>query len=113
MRTPDIYGYFTINFNPYQTLNIALTGTYTGSMLVGHALDHPVAVNTPSFFTTDFKISYDFKILQRNVLQLNIGIQNITDSYQKDFDKGWERDSGYIYGPVAPRSIYAGIKLKF
>ena len=31
----------------------------------------------------------------------------------KDFDKGASRDSGYIYGPGAPRSYFAGVKLSF
>ena len=46
-------------------------------------------------------------------LQLNAGVQNIFNSYQKDFDKGASRDSGYIYGPGAPRSYFAGVKLSF
>ncbi|MCD7942603.1 MAG: TonB-dependent receptor, partial [Bacteroides intestinalis] len=46
-------------------------------------------------------------------LQFNVGVQNIFNSYQKDFDKGATRDSGYIYGPGAPRSYFAGVKLSF
>jgi outer membrane receptor for ferrienterochelin and colicins len=36
---------------------------------------------------------------------------NIFNSFQKDFDTGADRDSGYIYGPMMPRSIYLGVKL--
>ncbi|WP_455110567.1 TonB-dependent receptor [Porphyromonas sp.] len=38
MRTPSTYGYFTIGINPIKPLNIALTGTFTGSMYVPHAV---------------------------------------------------------------------------
>lgn len=38
LRTPSVYGYFTIGLNPIRGLNIAFTGTYTGSMYVPHAI---------------------------------------------------------------------------
>lgn len=38
MRTPSVYGYFTIGLNPIKPLNIALTGTYTGRMWAPHAV---------------------------------------------------------------------------
>lgn len=38
MRTPSVYGYFTIGLNPIKPLNIALTGTYTGRMWTPHAV---------------------------------------------------------------------------
>ena len=37
-RTPSTYGYFTIGINPVCPLNIALTGTFTGSMYVPHVV---------------------------------------------------------------------------
>lgn len=36
---------------------------------------------------------------------------NIFNSYQKDFDQGPDRDSGYIYGPALPRSVTVGVKV--
>lgn len=50
------------------------------------------------------------KIGQGYTIQFNIGMQNIFDSYQNDFDKGEFRDSGYIYGPGLPRTYFAGLK---
>ncbi|MDE5983173.1 MAG: TonB-dependent receptor, partial [Duncaniella sp.] len=69
------------------------------------------AVDTPRFFDAGLKVSYDFRIYNHVTLQLNAGIHNIFNSYQKDFDRGHLRDSGYIYGPTMPRSIFAGVKL--
>ena len=31
--------------------------------------------------------------------------KNIFNAYQKDFDRGADRDSGYIYGPSLPRRL--------
>lgn len=117
MRTPNIYGYFAASFTPIKRLTASVTGNYTGSMLVGHAagsgVDEPVAVNTPNFMEVNMKLAYDFPIYKYINLQVNGGIQNITNAYQKDFDKGWNRDSGYIYGPSLPRSYFVGVKVSY
>ena len=93
------------------------TGNYTGSMLVGHSAgsgeEEPVAMNTPKFMELNMKLAYDFPIYKYLTLQVNGGIQNITNAYQKDFDKGWNRDSAYIYGPSLPRSYYVGVKVNY
>lgn len=44
-------------------------------------------------------------------LQLNGGVQNIFNAFQKDLDKGGYRDSGYFYGPTQPRTYFVGIKI--
>lgn len=41
------------------------------------------------------------------------GVKNIFDAYQSDFDKGEARDSGYVYGPLMPRSWFLGVKIRF
>ena len=114
-RTPDIYGYFTLKYNPVKPLTLSLSGTYTGEMLVQHlagsGTDVDVAVTTPDFFDLNLKVAYDFRIFNYATLQVNAGVQNIFNAYQKDFDQGALRDSGYIYGPMLPRSIYAGLKI--
>ena len=72
-----------------------------------------VLVKSPDFFELGVKLSYDFRLTVAMTLQLNLGIQNLFDSYQNDFDKGATRDSGYIYGPGTPRTYYAGAKFSF
>ena len=114
-RTPDLYGYFTMQYTPTRKLSLSLTGTYSGSMLVQHmessGAEIDTAVETPSFFDANFKIAYDFRLFQFAKLQLHAGVMNIFDSFQNDFDKGVERDSGYMYGPMMPRSLYFGLKI--
>ena len=121
MRTPGTYGYFTASLTPVRDFTLSLTGNYTGSMLVGHTTHmledgtevQPVAINTPSFFMLNTKFAYDFRISQHVKMQLNAGVQNMTNAYQKDFDRGWGRDSAYIYGPSLPRCWFAGIKFSY
>ena len=115
-RTPDTYGYFTLTYNPLKSLLVALSGTYTGSMLVEHKagyIEKDIAVNTPDFWELNLKVGYDFTVYKNIGIQLNAGVRNIFNAYQKDFDRGSKRDSGYIYGPGMPRSYFAGVKISY
>lgn len=115
-RTPATYGYMTLTYNPVKPLSVALSGTYTGSMLVEHKagyIDKDAAVNTPDFWVLNLKAAYDFTIYKNIGLQVNAGVQNIFNAYQKDFDRGRNRDSNYIYGPGLPRSYFAGVKISY
>ena len=115
-RTPDLHGYMTASYNPIKNLTLALTGTYTGSMLVEHhagMLESNVTVETRDFWDMGFKAAYDFKVYRSFSLQLNAGVQNMFNSFQNDFDSGADRDSGYIYGPTLPRNFFFGIKLMY
>ncbi|WP_341874130.1 TonB-dependent receptor [Duncaniella muricolitica] len=114
-RTPDVYGYFTANWEVTHSLRATFTGTATGPMLVQHmegsGTDIDMAVTTQSFFDASAKLTYTFKVFNRVNLDLSAGISNIFNSYQKDFDTGSLRDSGYIYGPAMPRSINVGVTM--
>lgn len=115
-RTPNVYGYFTLSYMPIEPLSLALSGTYTGNMLVEHRagyIDKDCTVKTPSFMEVNFKAGYDFHLYKNIILQVNAGVQNIFNAYQNDFDKGKDRDSGYIYGPGMPRSYFAGVKISY
>ena len=113
-RTPDLHGYMTASYNPLKDLTLSLTGTYTGSMLIEHhagMIEKNLTVETPGFWDMGFKSAYDLKMHGNVSLQLNAGVQNIFNSFQDDFDSGADRDSGYIYGPTLPRTIFFGVKL--
>ena len=116
-RTPNLYGYLTSIIKPFKNFDVSLSGTYTGSMLVQHiagsGTDRDIAVRTPGFFDLNIKLCYDIPIYSEIVMEINCGVQNLFNSYQKDFDTGANRDSGYIYGPSQPRSLFAGIKFRF
>ncbi|MFA5771021.1 MAG: TonB-dependent receptor [Patescibacteria group bacterium] len=113
-RSPDHYAYITATYQPVKKLNISLSGTYTGSMLVQHFagyVSEDIEKKTPEFYDANLKTSYDFSLGEQLKLQINTGVQNIFNSYQNDFDKGEFRDAGYIYGPALPRSFFFGLKI--
>lgn len=116
-RSPDCYGYLVACYSPFKNFDIDLSGTYTGPMLAQHmagsGTEVDVAVRTPSFWDVGCKLSYEFDVAGIFKLNFHAGIKNILNAYQKDFDKGELRDSGYIYGPSLPRSIVIGTGLKF
>jgi outer membrane receptor for ferrienterochelin and colicins len=115
-RSPNNYGYISLNYNPSYLFSIAFTGNYTGSMLVpyfGPKLANPEAGqlnSTDSFFDAGMKLSYQIKLTDAVKMEINAGIKNIFNSFQSDFDSGIDRDPGYVYGPTSPRTIYFGVK---
>lgn len=115
LKTPDSYGYFTLNFSPGKRDDISFSGTYTGDMLVPHYegyIEKNREENVPSFWDFGIKYSYSVNLSEKLRVKLSCGVKNIFDAYQKDLDKGPERDAGYIYGPVLPRSINFGVKFE-
>ena len=124
MRTPTTYGYWVATWKPARRFAATLSGNYTGAMYVPHAKgsgdpakDRFAASNkiekVSPFWEVHTKLSYDIPVLEYSTLQLNAGVQNIFNAYQKDFDTGAGRASDYIYGPASPRSLFVGIKMSF
>ena len=114
LRTPDVYGYFSLVYNPTAALSISYSGVFTGSMLVPHVInaetEQTVIETTPSFFENNLKLAYTIKSKDNFNIQLFGGVQNIFNSFQNDFDLGAERDAGYVYGPLRPRTFFMGLK---
>ncbi|MEA3444738.1 MAG: TonB-dependent receptor [Bacteroidota bacterium] len=116
LRTPEDYGYMTIDWQPSKKWGFSSTGNYTGKMLVpyfGIQIADPDAGElreSEIFFDLGFKVKYSVK-LNGATLQLFAGAKNIFNSYQNDFDSGIDRDPGYIYGPINPRTVYFGLKI--
>ncbi len=116
-RSPDNYGYISLNYSPSLKLNLSATGNYTGPMLVpyfGPALEKPEAGElrtSPSFFDAGLKAAYTVRISDFLKLEWNAGVKNILNSYQNDFDSTEHRDPAYIYGPGAPRTVYVGMRI--
>jgi len=115
-RTPEDYGYLILDWQALKNWGISSTANYTGKMLVpyfGLQIPNPndgVLRETESFFDLGLKVRYNIK-LNGATLQLFTGIKNIFNSYQSDFDSGIDRDPGYIYGPMNPRTVYFGLKI--
>jgi outer membrane receptor for ferrienterochelin and colicins len=118
LRTPNDYGYYTLEFSPVDRIAISFSGVYTGSMKVPHfggapgvPLDH--VITSKKFFDQGIKLSYELPVSSINQgLQFFGGVKNIFNSYQDDFDIGRYRDSNFVYGPARPRTYYLGIRLQ-
>jgi outer membrane receptor for ferrienterochelin and colicins len=124
-RTPNCYGYFTFTAAPFKNFDFSLSGVYTGRMHVPHFaptdeiptgfpytyIKKDELVHTPDFFDFNTKLNYTFVLNEHLKIQVNGGVQNIFNAFQKDLDKGTYRDSGYFYGPTQPRTYFIGIKL--
>lgn len=114
-RTPEHYGYFLCNIEPVKNFHIVTNGKVTGSMLVQHFAGYvpeDEEVTTPTFFEWDIKFCYDIPLYKHYTLEINAGVKNMLDHFQKDIDRGMDRDAGYIYGPATPRTYFAGINVK-
>ncbi|HNY05445.1 MAG TPA: TonB-dependent receptor [Candidatus Egerieousia sp.] len=113
-RSPDSYGYITAYYQLVKSVEIAIDGTYTGSMIVQHYAGYILndcQKTTKDFFDCGVKFSYSCKLKRLAEIKLSIGLKNIFDSFQTDFDKGQYRDSKYIYGPQLPRTLVFGVKI--
>lgn len=113
-KSPNVYGYLHFTQNLNSKLSIVLTGNYTGSMKVPHYegyINQDEIKETQAFMEANLKMSYLFGFADGMRMRVEAGVQNIFNSYQKDFDRGIFRDAGYVYGPMKPRSFFVSLKL--
>ncbi|WP_417356126.1 TonB-dependent receptor [Flavobacterium sp.] len=113
-RSPNFYGNMIATYAPVKQFQNNLTTVYTGSMYVPHYagyIANDELHKSKGFLEVSWKSSYTFDLQDGFQLQASAGIQNIFNSYQKDFDLGANRDASYIYGPGRPRTIFVGLKI--
>ncbi|MCF8411765.1 MAG: TonB-dependent receptor [Melioribacteraceae bacterium] len=117
LKSPNIYGFYSLDYKFYDYYTISLSGLFTGAMYVPHVAGAPgnladELVITKPFLEQGLKISYKLKAFELfENLNVFLGVKNIFNQYQNDFDIGKNRDSNYIYGPAAPRTIYMGFSV--
>jgi len=114
-RTPNSYGFFTIDWKLLPRIGMSATGNYTGEMYIPYHQgydDNSEALHRSNvFFDAGLKFYYDMKLCAGVNMQWFAGMKNLFNSYQGDYDKGIDRDPAYIYGPTMPRTIYLGFKI--
>lgn len=113
LRTPDDYGYVSFQYTPNRwALSAQLR--HTGPMDIAHVVEpsseYTIVKRSPSFFVVGWKAAYSIALKDPSQLQLFAGVKNLLDAYQADFDRGVDRDAGYVYGPAAPRTWYGGLR---
>lgn len=114
MRTPNTYGFLNTHWQLTDSWMMDITGAYTGTMVAPHVVRESGfmdLVNTPEFFELNLKTGYRFSLNDHLNLELSGGVLNAFDSYQRDFDRGPERDSDYVYGPARPRTFFLSLKI--
>ena len=117
IRTPTDYGFALLSFTPNEKINGSINYVYTGKMIVPHFAGAPnqdvdEMVTTDSFSELNFKLAYYFQFKKPQLeMQFYLGIKNIFNAYQSQFDIGKNRDSNFIYGPAQPRTFFVGVKL--
>ena len=114
-RTPDAYGYFLASVTPLHDFTIAVNGKLTGRMLVQHYAGYvpeDEETLTDRFFELGIKLSKEFHLYKHYTLELNGSVKNVLNQFQRDLDKGMNRDASYIYGPALPRTWFLGLNLK-
>lgn len=113
IRTPQTYGNVLMNYTPNSKWDFNLNGIYTGRMYTPHLegyVNQTTLEETPNMFELGINSGYTIALSQKHNVKITAGIKNIFNSYQDDFDRGVDRDPGYIYGPAQPRTYFVGLK---
>ena len=68
---------------------------------------------SPVFNTFGLKSTYIQAFKGSGIkIEYSLGVKNLTNDFQDEFDSFKDRDSNFIYGPSLPRTIYFGLVLK-
>jgi outer membrane receptor for ferrienterochelin and colicins len=117
LRTPDNYGFIVAQTPVNKSVVLAINLTYTGSMLVPHFAGAPGILNdelvkSPVFLVAGSNLNWTTPIyINKKPLKIQLGIHNMLNAYQRDFDIGKNRDSNFVYGPSRPRTLFFGIRI--
>jgi outer membrane receptor for ferrienterochelin and colicins len=65
------------------------------------------------FSEFSIKLSYEIDLKGLNSkIEFYLGLKNITNAYQSQFDIGKNRDSNFVFGPAQPRTLFFGVKFR-
>ncbi len=114
-RLPENYGVLQARYT-----NSALVDAFVGVRVYGEEkVPHYAGYiatdrleTTPTFAVIDLSVTKRLP-LDDDTVSITLGARNITDDYQDDFDSGPDRDTGYLYGPRLPRTLYATLSYDF
>lgn len=120
LRTPDMTGNVRCILSLTERLELLFNGQYVGRADVPHEIvveeeDEPELrlERSDRFFQLDLGLTYMIPLKNGLSTKFNMGVKNLTNAYQKDLDTGPDRDPAYIYGPIRPRTFYAGLRGEF
>jgi len=121
-RTPFHYGYVEGVFKR-GGLELQSGIEFTGPMLVPRFDEdaNPLTViDSPWFASWNVNVSYASLTFGALVFEPFLGVRNLLDSRQgapnvfgpgsTEFSNGATRDSDFVFGPIQPRTVFAGVK---
>ncbi len=117
-RTPNRYGFVGLDVDLPKEVDLTASGDFTGSMVVPHYAGYILRdrlERSGSFAVLSATVSRTFRppSWDRAKVRLYLRLGNMTDSFQRDLDRGPLRDSGYFYGPTEMRTVITGMTLTF
>ena len=119
-RTPNRYGFASIDVFLPQDMSIFATADLTGSMLVPHYagyIPEDRLQTSPKFAVYNLVFSRAFDLGRssghRRRMRWYVKANNLFDTYQRDLDRGPLRDAGYFYGPMSMRTLTLGMAMPF
>jgi len=118
LRSPDYYGYATISYNPNSKMSFNANLVHTGVMSLIHLAGAPEQLEdefleSPVFNAIGIKSTYIQVLKELGIkIEYSVGVKNLTNNFQQQFDSLKNRDSNFIYGPSLPRTIYFGLIIK-
>jgi outer membrane receptor for ferrienterochelin and colicins len=110
-RTPRHYGSLTARWRSHSGWEAFAGAKFTGRMTAPH---YAGFIETTRLERTDRFVTVDAS-LSRAVgpITLTAVGRNLTNAYQRDFDRGPLRDAAYVYGPRMPRSFGLSARMEF
>jgi outer membrane receptor for ferrienterochelin and colicins len=103
LRTPDVYASAIATWTPTSALTFDASCVLTGPMwVVNERLIE--RIRTPWFADLGIQGTYATRLGNVGVT-LGLGIVNILNAYQRDLERGSQRDAAYFYGPLRPRTV--------
>lgn len=112
LKTPEWTGLMQATWSPGDRADAFLALRYTGRML---ALNNNTATlnRTPEFWGVDVGGTLHLHGDSTGGWDLSLGVRNLFDDRQEDLEFGPNRDSDYVYGPRAGRTVYANLRYAF
>lgn len=117
-RTPERYGVAKLTWSPIEGLELFAGLKYTGPMGVPHYagfIPEDDYERSETFLILDVSIAKTFVVpgTDGHEARLTVGVKNVTNDFQDDFDEGPDRDAGYVYGPRAPQTFFFAFEYGF
>lgn len=117
LRNPELYGFGTVEWKP-DNWNFSLNLQYTGPMKVPHVVgiqnlvedptgaraQYTQLVTTPQFLDLGIRAGRSWKAGGHYRCTLMLQVGNLFNAFQSNFDRGPNRDAGFVYGPLRPRN---------